>query len=162
MSSWDSAPDVPTFAFADVPSLLGREFVSSWVSVDQEKMELFDQSTYYDPDDYGWDVEHFPDNLVEGFHLLSLLAPIMNLALKIDDPQAFVLNYGVDRLRFITPVYAGDKIRLTGRVSEVTPKQEGYVVCKSCVVELEGASRPAMVVEHRSLILPQIRDEFTA
>lgn len=160
MSGWTASPDVPTFTFADVPTLVGREFEGQWVTVDQDKMDLFDESTYYDPDAYGWDVGSFPQNLVEGFHLLSLLAPMMNLALTIRDSDAFLLNYGVDRVRFVTPVYAGEKIRLVGKVTEVKPKDEGYVLAKHCEIELEGASRPAMVVDQRSLVLPKIRSEF--
>jgi acyl dehydratase len=151
---------VPTYRFADVPTLAGTKFVSTWVTVDQEKMDQFDEATYYEAEAYGWDVGSFPNNLVEGFHLLALLPPIMNLAFKIDDPDAFLLNYGLDRVRFITPVYAGDKIRVQGQVSEVKPKDEGYIVAKSCEIELEDAARPAAIVEQRSLVLPKIRREF--
>lgn len=46
-------------------------------------------------------------------------------------------------------------------MTEVKPKDEGYIVVKSCVFELEGAKRrPAMSVEQRSLVLPRMRPEF--
>jgi acyl dehydratase len=145
-----------TYTFADIPQLAGRKFVSPWLSVDQRRLELFDQSTFYDPEEYGWDVESFPNDMLEGFHLLGLLPYLVNRTMKLDDPSAFALNYGLDRVRFVTPVYVGEQLRACGVVAEVRPKNAGYLILKQTTVEVQGRERPGFTADVWSLVLPRV------
>jgi acyl dehydratase len=152
--------DAEGFSFEDLPKLVGRKFVSPWLRVDDEHTTMFDDSTYYDPAEWGWDVESFPDSMIEGLHLLSLLPLLGNRALPFADSGAFVVAYGFDRVRFVTPVYVGEPLRLRGEIAEVRPKDEGYLMLQRCELEVEGRDRPGVVADFWGFVMPQIREEF--
>lgn len=156
----DPSPEPITFAFRDIPSMVGVEFLSPWLSVDLENTVLFDKATYYAAEEYGWDVASFPRSMIEGLHLLSLLPCLTNRALRLTDPSAFSLAYGFDRVRFVTPVYVGDKMRARGKVAEIKSHDEGFLMLKQCVVEVQGRERPGFVADAWTFILPRIRDEL--
>jgi acyl dehydratase len=149
------------FRFADVPRRTGSTFTSPWITVDRRRMELFDESTFYDPAEYGWDVDSFPDDMVEGFHLLSLVPYLVNLAARLDDPSAFTLNYGLDRVRFVTPVFAGERLRAHAVVAEVRPKRDGYLVLNQITVEVEGRERPGFTADLWALVLPRVPENLS-
>ncbi|WP_315770784.1 hypothetical protein [Rhodococcoides kroppenstedtii] len=151
---------IETFTFSEVRDRLGKTYVSPWITVDLRRMELFDESTFYDRDEYGWDVDNFPDDMVEGFHLLSLIPYLLNSATKLDDPSAFSLNYGLDRVRFVSPIYSGEKIRAQGVVAEVRPKHNGYLLLNQIVVEVEGRDRAGFTADFWALVLPKIPDNL--
>ena len=57
------------------------------------------------------------------------------------------LNYGLNRVRFTSPVPAGSRVRLVQTLREVAPKGTGTLLTIDCMMELEGAERPACVAE---------------
>ena len=150
------------FKFADIPQRVGSKYSSPWITVDLRRMELFDESTFYTPDVYGWDVASFPDDMLEGFHLLALLPYLMTLSSRLDDPSAFSLNYGLDRVRFVTPIFAGDKIRAHGVVEEVKPKNGGYLILNRITAEVEGQERPGFTADFWSLVLPRVPENLSS
>ena len=58
------------------------------------------------------------------------------------------VNYGSNKVRFVSPVPAGSRIRLTQTIKSVEPVEgNGVRVTSEMVIEVEGSSRPAMVAE---------------
>jgi acyl dehydratase len=60
---------------------------------------------------------------------------------------ARALNYGFDRVRFISPVPAGARIRSRHLLKAVEPKAGGVAVTQTCTLEIEGADKPALVCD---------------
>jgi len=133
--------------FAELPSLMGRSFVGDWFIVDARSLPLFDQAIYTDRNPYPLDARGYPEGLVEGFHLLALLDHLVNPLLRVSDGPCIAWNYGLDRVRFVSPVRAGQKIRVKGTVGAVRPKDSGFLILSRCAVEVEGRERPGMVAD---------------
>jgi hypothetical protein len=133
--------------FAGLPSLTGRSFLGDWFIIDARSLPLFDRAIYTDQNPYPLDARGYPEDLVEGFHLLALLDHLTNPLLRVSDERCVAWNYGLDRVRFISPVRAGQRLRVKGAVSTVRPKGSGFLILSRCAVEVEGRERPAMVAD---------------
>jgi acyl dehydratase len=140
--------------FDDLPTLVGRSFVGDWFVVDEAKLPMFDEAIYSSDNTYPLDVSEYPDRMVEGFHLLALLDHLVNPLLQFSDGPCVGWNYGLDRVRFVTSVLAGQKIRVKGTVGAVRPKGRGYLVLCQCVMEISGQNRPGMVADWWTYWLP--------
>ncbi|WP_055523935.1 hypothetical protein [Streptomyces graminilatus] len=138
-------------SWAEVPSLAGREFVGGWFSASPERNDAFDEVTYVNDNKHVLDAGHFPEGLMEGFYALALLDHLVNEVVYVDDPKWSGWNYGLDRVRFVTPLTVADRFRVRGTLREVTPRQDGYLVLLDCAYEVEGRDKPAMVAEWRVL-----------
>jgi acyl dehydratase len=57
------------------------------------------------------------------------------------------LNYGSDRVRYITPVQVGERIRLHVVLKDVEARPDGALMTRRCTLEVEGRSKPAMIAE---------------
>ncbi len=131
--------------WSEVDELPGRDFTSRWIHVAPEIRALFERASYIDLNEHR--LAGFPTDLIEGFHLLSLLDHLANGVLSIDDPGWSGLNYGFDRVRFVSPVHVGDRFRLIGHVESVTSKGDARLVRLRCALEVEGGSRPAVAAD---------------
>lgn len=61
---------------------------------------------------------------------------------------ALVLNYGLDRLRFTSPVFAGSRVRYRSRVLGAEPRAPGRTLLRQeAIMEVEGQDKPAVVAE---------------
>ncbi|MER5756751.1 hypothetical protein [Streptomyces sp. NPDC002088] len=149
-----TAPIRLVVPFDEVPDLSGREFRGTWFSVDKEMLPLFDHVTYVDQNPIPYDDEDYPEDLVEGFHLLSLLDHLANGLVAAEGDGWYGVNYGLDRVRFVTPVLAGTPIRLHGTVAEVRPKGDGHLLLLRCTVEVRGEERPGFTADLWVLWLP--------
>jgi len=143
------SPDITELCvpFARLPSLAGRSFLGGWFIVDAGSLPLFDQAIYSDQNPYPLDATGYPHDLVEGFHLLALLDHLVNPLLRVSDGPCVAWNYGLDRVRFVSPVRAGQKIRVRGTVAAVRAKGTGFLILSRCAVEVEGRDRPGMVAD---------------
>ena len=105
--------------FDQVEQLLGREDVSDWVTVDCEHLREFAHATYLDPAyvDLTPSRNHAlgPD-LVDGFLLLSLLVHFEFAVPLVRTDGRYGYNYGLDRVRFTAPVFAGQAVRVRREV----------------------------------------------
>lgn len=140
-------------SFEALKALEGTEVgVSDWFEVDQDRIDAFADATL----DHQWihvdpvkaAAGPFGTTIAHGFLTLSLLVHLQaSLELPVEGVRMGI-NYGLDKVRFITPVPSGGRIRGRRTVSEVTEASDGSVQVKSTVVvELEGAERPACVAE---------------
>jgi acyl dehydratase len=123
---------------------------SDWILVDQKRIDGFADVT----GDHQWvhvDTDRaasspFGRTIAHGYLTLSLLAELTTRLYRVDD-VSFAVNYGLDRVRFISPVLEGSRIRATARLVESEWVGEGAVQLKlDSTIEIEGAVRPAAVV----------------
>lgn len=137
----------------DLKSLLGQELgPTDWVTVDQGMIDKFAEAT----GDHQWihvDVERasreMPNGktIAHGYLTLSLAPRLASTLLKVTKRNRG-LNYGSNKVRFITPVPAGSRIRLRQRIKTVEEVPGGGVrVTSEMTVELEGHDKPALVAE---------------
>ena len=148
------AADGAVVTFAEIPSLAGRSFTGDWFAVDADRLALFDQASYVDDNPDGFDLSVYPEQLVEGFHLLSLLDHLMSRTLRPAPGEISGWNYGLDRVRFVSPVRAGERMRLTFEVVRAEPRGDGYLLLFDCVIEVEKRTRPGFTAQWRVLWLP--------
>jgi acyl dehydratase len=123
---------------------------TEWLTVSQERINQFADAT----DDHQWihvDPEAasrgpFGTTIGHGYLTLSLCAPLLGELCAVDG-ITMGLNYGIDKARFITPVPAGGRVRGRGEVRSVTEVPGGVQAVVRIVIELEGAEKPAAVVD---------------
>jgi acyl dehydratase len=133
----------------EVKELLGQEIgVSDWLTVDQETIDRFADLTH----DRQWihvDRERAAQELpakstiAHGFLTLSLVSHFAHQVFEVRGDFQMTINYGLNRLRFISPVPAGSRIR--GRVA--VHQVEGNQVIWLITVELDGNPKPALAAE---------------
>ena len=82
-------------SFDELPGLCGRAFMGPWFSVDPARLALFDHVIYTDENPHPLAASDYPDEMVEGFHLVGLLDHLMNHIFYLQGPQAFGWNYGL-------------------------------------------------------------------
>jgi acyl dehydratase len=123
---------------------------SQWLEVSQERIDAFAQAT----NDRQWihvDPERavrespFHTTVAHGFLTLSLCVPALVGVVPLGDRTA--INYGVDRVRFPSPVPAGSRIRARFVVESVGPVAGGEQAVLVATVEREGGDRPVCVAE---------------
>lgn len=135
----------------DLPNSAGAEFVGPWFTVEEDRLSMFDRATYVDTNSVELTGTNFPDGLIEGFHLLALLDHLTNEVLHVDDPRWTGWNYGLDKVRFVSPVTVNDKIRVAGTIAEVSPRGDDQLLLLKCTIEVAGREKPGMVAEWRVL-----------
>jgi acyl dehydratase len=135
----------------EVKAQVGTEVgVGDWFEVSQERINTFADAT----GDHQWihvDEERakqgpFGTTIAHGYLTLSLIPSLGGGGLGLDGVKMGI-NYGLDRVRFITPVPAGAKVRARRKLLEVI-EGEGFVQMKvEVTVEIEGKDKPACVAE---------------
>jgi acyl dehydratase len=138
---------------------------SRWVAVDQPMIDAFGRATL-DPDpmhiDPAWALQYGPfgGTIAFGFLTISLLTHLLHDALgstpnRDSYLRGYYLNYGFDRLRLVSPVKAGARVRgvfrLAGR--DVDERQR-YVATFDCTIEIEDQERPALVATWLTVWVP--------
>ena len=140
----------------DLLQHVGRELgPSDWMTVDQTMINKFAEAT----GDHQWihvDVERarkeMPDGktIAHGYLTLSLV-PRLAATLTRVKKRSRGVNYGSNKVRFITPVQAGARIRLRQRLANVEEIQGGVRITSQMTVEIEGQDKPALVAETMGL-----------
>ena len=140
--------------FTDVDELRGavgtQLGVSDWITVDQSQIDTFADATL----DHQWihiDEERAKDGpfggtIAHGFLTLSLLSHLVSQTFRIDGTKMGV-NYGLNRVRFTSPVPVGSKVRANVELVDVTDIEGGVQMTTKVTVEIEGSERPALVAE---------------
>lgn len=137
----------------DFSELVGTEIgVGEWYQVEQDRIDAFAAAT----DDHQWIHQAgeaaangpFGGPIAHGFLTLSLLTPLTwDINAQLTEGAVMVINYGLDKVRFITPVPAGGRIRARVRLVEAKDVVNGTQLKSEVTVELEGSEKPAAVVE---------------
>ena len=145
-----------TVKVADLPSLEGKDLGhSSWLDVTQERIDTFADATgdhqYIHVDPVRAKDGPFGTTIAHGFLTLSLFIPMWSELLEVADASTLV-NYGTDKVRFVSPVPSGSRIRLHAVVKTVAEVKGGYQVHVDGTIEIEGQEKPAVVVESISRV----------
>ncbi|GII84625.1 MaoC family dehydratase [Sphaerisporangium siamense] len=127
-----------------------------WREVTQRQVDLFADAT----DDHQWihvDAERaaagpFGGTIAHGYLSLALLPSLVRSLYRVEGPK-MVVNYGLNKVRFPTPVPVGARIRAGAEIVEVKDTPSGALVGLRVTVEVEGAARPACVAETLSLLV---------
>lgn len=144
--------------FEELESVVGQEIgTSEWVEITQDRVNQFADAT----GDHQWihvDVERaaqgpFGGTIAHGYLTLSLLPWLGSQVFALETPGA-KLNYGVNKVRFPSPVPVGSKVRTTVSVKKVEDIPAGKQLTLGYVVEVEGQDKPACVAETVVLLLP--------
>jgi acyl dehydratase len=136
----------------ELRQLVGQEVaVSEWFELTQERINLFAEAT----EDRQWihtDPERaarespYRTTIAHGFLTLSLLGELMTRAVSIGGLR-MGLNYGLNRVRFVSPVPAGARIRGRFTLHAVEDIKDGIQATWNVAVEREGGAKPACVAE---------------
>ncbi len=137
-----------------VKQMVGQEVaVTDWFTMTQDRVQQFADATL----DHQWihvDVERakrespFKTPIAHGFLTLSLLAHFMEEAVTIKQKFSLAVNYGMNKMRFVSPVKVGARIRarfVLAAAKDVEPN--GLEAQYNTTVEIEGSEKPACVAE---------------
>lgn len=138
---------------AELESMIGQDFgISDWALIDQGKINAFADVTY-DPYFIHTDPARaeqetsFGGAIAHGFLTLSMLSAMAYDALPDIKGRTVGMNYGFDKIRFLSPVPAGSRIRGRFRIASVQRKPGQAVVKYAVTVEIEGKEKPALAAE---------------
>ena len=144
---------------AFVDSEVGRSYVSDWLTVDQDLIDRFADTTrdwmflHVDPEKAAQ--TEFGGTIAHGFLVLSLLAPMRAETPRPRMPGLRVgLNYGFEKIRFISPVRSGSRIRARFEIAAIDEVSPGkFREDMSVTIEIEGVERPAVVANWLTMYL---------
>lgn len=136
----------------DLAKHVGEEIgASSWTTLDQARIDEFAHCT----GDHQWihvdagraaRESPFGGTIAHGFLTLSLLAPTGFEVLLARIAPKSVVNYGLDKVRFVAPVRSGKRVRNRIKIAAVEHKGGGrYLVTMENTMEIEGESKPALI-----------------
>ncbi len=142
----------------DMEKLIGWEiFLSDWTQVTQEQINQFADSTK----DHQWihvDMEKatkgpFGKTIAHGFLTLSHL-PFFSYQVPLKfEGSKMLINYGLDKVRFINPVISGAKIRDRIVLSLLEPKPDNRILMtQTHTIEIEGQEKPACIAQALTMI----------
>ena len=149
---------------ANIHDYIGKEVaVTDWVAIDQMQVNIFGEITRWAKrghNDAEWAKANSPHGgtLVHGFLMVSLVTHFLELGGLLYKDGKDPLNYGMDKVRILTPVVVGDGVRLRDRISimDVQDKDAGRRLIKtSHHIEVEGLERPAAYVEYLNFWTPR-------
>jgi acyl dehydratase len=157
-----STPTTERFPATAVP---GQDIgTSDWLLITQDSISQFGEVTL-DPDpmhvDPDWaESGPFGHTIAFGFQTMSMLSHLLFQALGVDSSrhdiaQGYYLNYGCDRLRLITPVPVGSRIRGRFKIADVRQDaQDRKIVKLLAEVDIEGSDRIALFAEWLVMWVP--------
>jgi acyl dehydratase len=149
-------PPISLDAYLD---MIGREVgVSSWHLVDQKRINLYadviedHQFIHVDPERARREAP-FGSTVAHGFLTMSLMSIMSYEVMPVIEGTTMGVNYGFDKLRFISPVRAGSRVRGRFTLAEARLRKPTELMSRTSVtVEIEGEAKPALVADWIGLI----------
>jgi acyl dehydratase len=140
-------------------AMVGQEIgMSAWHLLDQNRINAFadviedHQFIHIDPERAKRETE-FGATVAHGFLTMSLLSIMSYEVMPVIEGTTMGVNYGFDRLRFISPVRAGSRVRGRFTLTEAKIRKPKELQSRANVtVEIEGEEKPALVADWLSLI----------
>ncbi|MFF8393150.1 MaoC family dehydratase [Streptomyces sp. NPDC016172] len=138
----------------ELKKLAGSDLgTSEWIEVTQERIDTFADAT----GDHQWihvDPERakegpFGAPIAHGYLTLSLFIPLFTELLDVQGVTTKV-NYGLNKVRFPSPVKVGSRIRLVAKLAEVEEVPGGVQITVEGAIEIEGGTKPAAVLQSLS------------
>jgi acyl dehydratase len=137
---------------ADLRARVGQEVgASTWVVIAQDRIDAFADAT----DDHQWihvDADRasaetpFGGTIAHGFLTLSLVSSLLRDLVTVSGLR-MAINYGLNRVRFVSPVPSGSRIRARVSLAAVQEFNDATQATWNVTIEREGADRPALVAE---------------
>ena len=138
---------------AELAEAVGTEIgASEWLVIEQGRIDRFAEAT----GDYQWiHVDEaqakeglFGSTIAHGFLTLSLL-PMLTAQIYRVDGVRMGINYGLNRVRFVSPVRVGSSVRAVMTIASLDelPDASAVQITGKVVVEIQGAEKPAAVAE---------------
>ncbi|MDK3018249.1 MaoC family dehydratase [Pseudodonghicola flavimaris] len=134
--------------------MIGTEIgVSNWIEVDQKTIDDFarvthdDQWIHVDPERAARETP-FGGSIAHGFLSLSLASRFAYDCFEVEPGQVMGINYGFNKLRFLTPVPAGSRLRGRFTLTSVDQRNATQILRETALtVEIEGHDRPALIAD---------------
>ena len=150
---------IPGYGMKTAAEFVGKDLgASSWQLIDQDRINAFADCT----GDHQWihvDVERakregpFGGTIAHGYLTLSMLAPMQQEIGVIPEDVGQAINYVLDKLRFVTPVKAGSRIRMRVKLLSVEDRGKGRLLLRTeNTFEIEGEDKPALTAESLALV----------
>jgi acyl dehydratase len=138
-------------SLADLTAAVGTDLgTTEWTTIDQGRINQFADATgdhqWIHVDEAAAKDGPFGGTIGHGYLTLSLCAPLLGELLTVGG-ISMGINYGIDKARFITPVPAGGRVRGSGEIIGASEIPGGAQVVVRITIELEGAAKPAAVVD---------------
>lgn len=145
------------YTHAQLPGLVGQDLaVSDWLTITQQRIDTFADAT----DDHQWihvdaaraQAGPFGRTIAHGYLTLSLVAGLGQRSLAIDD-EAMSINYGLDKVRFPSPVREGSRVRARFTLQRCAPIEGGpngrggLELGIQVTIEIDGGDKPACVAQ---------------
>lgn len=151
------------FYLATAHERIGEKLgVSDWVFIDQVQVNVFGEVTRWrtpghcDPE-YA-KTTRYGGTLIHGFHMVALMSHFFrDIGVWPEDGQT-PLNYGMDKVRVLSPVVIGDGVNLRSHLSllDVTDKGKGEYLLKTChEIEVQGQEGRALYAEYLTYWFPK-------
>ena len=145
---------------SEIDSVIGTEVgVSDWILIDQDRINKFADATmdhqfiHVDPEQA---TPVFGSTIAHGFLSLSLVAGIpfdQEIGLVLEGTK-LGLNYGLDKVRFLSPVPVDSEVRIRMKCIDISEKNPGQYLAKTEVtMEIKGIEKPAFVAETLSMFV---------
>ena len=141
----------------DLTAAVGEDLgASDWLTIEQERVDAFADAT----GDHQWihvDVEAaaagpFGGTIAHGYLTLSLVPMLGTQIFSLETPGA-KLNYGVNKVRFPSPVPVGSRVRAHAKLVDVAEVPAGRQATFGWTIEIEGSPKPGCVAETVVLLL---------
>jgi acyl dehydratase len=144
----------PPVSLETYQNMVGQEVgVSSWHVVDQKRIDLYadviedHQFIHVDPE-RAKNETAFGTTIAHGFLTMSLLSIMSYEVMPVISGTTMGVNYGFDKLRFISPVRSGKRVRGRFTLAEATLRKPKELQSRTHVtVEIEGEEKPALVAD---------------
>ncbi|MCU1514155.1 MAG: Enoyl-CoA hydratase [Microbacteriaceae bacterium] len=150
--------DIRVFdSLASLEAAVGETIgTSDWLEITQERVDQFAEAT----GDFQWihvDVSRNAENpfggtVAHGFLTLSLIPTLQKMIYRIENTKMGV-NYGLNKVRFPSPVRVGKRVRATVKLVEVVNSPQGARATMQVTIDTEGGEKPACVAESLALYI---------
>jgi len=149
----------PPISLDAYQAMVGKEIgVSSWHLVDQPRIDTYadviedHQFIHVDPERAKKETT-FGTTIAHGFLTMSLLSIMSYEVMPVIEGTTMGVNYGFDKLRFISPVRSGKRVRGRFVLAEAKLRKPNELQSRTNVtVEIEGEDKPALVADWLGLI----------
>lgn len=131
---------------------------SDWHEVTQQQVDLFAEATgdhqwiHVDPERAARETP-FGGTIAHGYLTLSLIPGLLPEVYEVQG-ITMGMNYGANKIRFLTPVRVGARVRVGIQLQETSQTKAGLQMVLAMTVEIEGADKPACVAEVVYLLVP--------
>jgi len=141
----------------DFLDIVGKPLgVSKWKLVTQKEINKFASST----EDFQWihvndkrakKESPYKSTIAHGYYSLSLIPKFVNEIWQCKK-MSLILNYGADRIRFISPVLCNDYIRASILVKDAKSYKGGILLTSNTTIEIKNKKKPALIADTLSLL----------